>query len=83
MVRGKFEPLIVARPHPQATWILGEIQKLYDIEDRARAMTDHPTAGVASGRVPTDCEPHPGLAGRAGSRGVAQIAAPRGRELSA
>ena len=39
--RRKFEPLIVAGPHPQATWILGEIQKLYDIEDRARAMTDH------------------------------------------
>ena len=38
--RRKFEPLIVAGPHPQATWILGEIQKLYDIEDRARDMTD-------------------------------------------
>jgi len=39
--RRKFEPLIVAGPHPQATWILGEIQKLYDIEDRARDMTDN------------------------------------------
>jgi transposase len=38
--RRKFEPLIVAGPHPRATWILGEIQKLYDIEDRARDMTD-------------------------------------------
>ena len=38
--RRKFEPLIVAGPHPQATWILGEIQKLYDIEDRARDMSD-------------------------------------------
>jgi transposase len=38
--RRKFEPLIVAGPHPQATWILGEIQKLYDIEDRAWDMTD-------------------------------------------
>ncbi len=33
--RRKFEPLIEAGPHPQAAWILGEIQKLYDIEDRA------------------------------------------------
>jgi hypothetical protein len=38
--RRKFEPLFEAGPHPQAAWILGEIQKLYDIEDRARAMTD-------------------------------------------
>ena len=38
--RRKFEPLIGAGPHPQATWILGEIQKLYEIEDRARDMTD-------------------------------------------
>ena len=38
--RRKFEPLIQAGPHPQATWILREIQKLYDIEDRAREMTD-------------------------------------------
>lgn len=38
--RRKFEPLIEAGPHPQAAWILGEIQKLYDIEDRAREMTD-------------------------------------------
>ena len=38
--RRKFEPLIEAGPHPQAAWILGEIQKLYDIEDRARDMTD-------------------------------------------
>jgi transposase len=38
--RRKFEPLIQAGPHPQAAWILGEIQKLYDVEDRARDMTD-------------------------------------------
>jgi transposase len=38
--RRKFEPLIQTGPHPQATWILGEVQKLYDIEDRARDMTD-------------------------------------------
>ena len=38
--RRKFEPLIDAGPHPQAAWILGEIQELYDIEDRARDMTD-------------------------------------------
>ena len=38
--RRKFEPLVVEGPHPQATWILTEIQKLYDIEDRAREMTD-------------------------------------------
>jgi transposase len=38
--RRKFEPLIVDEPHPQAAWILREIQKLYDIEDRAREMTD-------------------------------------------
>ncbi len=38
--RRKFEPLIEAGPHPHATWILTEIQKLYDIEDRAREMTD-------------------------------------------
>ena len=38
--RRKFEPLIEAGYHPQAAWILGQIQKLYDIEDRARDMTD-------------------------------------------
>jgi transposase len=38
--RRKFEPLIEAGPHPHATWILTEIQKLYDIEDRAKDMTD-------------------------------------------
>jgi transposase len=38
--RRKFEPLLVAGKHPQATWILREIQKLYDIEDRARDMSD-------------------------------------------
>ena len=38
--RRKFEPLIEAGPHPQAAWILREIQKLYDTEDRARDMTD-------------------------------------------
>ncbi len=38
--RRKFEPLIVAGSHPEATWILTQIQKLYDIEDRAKDMTD-------------------------------------------
>lgn len=38
--RRKFEPLVAAGPHPQAAWILREIQKLYDIEDRAREMSD-------------------------------------------
>jgi len=38
--RRKFEPLVVEGDHPQATWILTEIQKLYDIEDRARELTD-------------------------------------------
>lgn len=28
-----------AGEHPQASWILGQIQKLYDIEDRARNLT--------------------------------------------
>jgi hypothetical protein len=37
--RRKFEPLLMAGKHPQATWILRQIQKLYDIEDRARNMT--------------------------------------------
>jgi transposase len=38
--RRKFEPLIQAGDHPQAAWILAQIRKLYDIEDRARDMTD-------------------------------------------
>ncbi len=38
--RRKFEPLIQDGPHPQATWILEQIQKLYDIEDRARLFTN-------------------------------------------
>ena len=38
--RRKFEPLLQAGPHPLASWILGMIQALYDIEDRARNMTD-------------------------------------------
>jgi len=38
--RRKFEPLLTAGPHPQAKWILAEIQKLYDIEDRAKDLTD-------------------------------------------
>lgn len=38
--RRKFEPLLVNGKHPQASWILTEIQKLYDIEDRARDMSD-------------------------------------------
>jgi len=37
--RRKFEPLVEAGEHPQASWILGQIQKLYDIEDRARNLT--------------------------------------------
>lgn len=39
--RRKFEPLVQDGPHPQATWILAQIQKLYDIEDRARLWTDN------------------------------------------
>ena len=39
--RRKFEPLsIQPEPHPQAKWILDRIQRLYDIEDRARPMSD-------------------------------------------
>ena len=38
--RRKFESLLVNGKHPQASWILREIQRLYDIEDRAREMTD-------------------------------------------
>lgn len=38
--RRKFEPLVASGPHSKAKWILTEIQKLYDIEDRARDMTD-------------------------------------------
>jgi transposase len=38
--RRKFEPLLLAGPHPHAKWILAQIQKLSDIEDRARDMTD-------------------------------------------
>jgi transposase len=38
--RRKFEPLIANGPHPQASWILRQIKKLYDIEDRAADMTD-------------------------------------------
>ena len=38
--RRKFEPLVVSGPHPHAAWILAEIQKLYDIEDRAKNLTD-------------------------------------------
>ena len=37
--RRKFEPLIQDGFHPQAAWILSAIQKLYDIEDRARNLT--------------------------------------------
>ena len=37
--RRKFEPLVQDGPHPQATWILEQIQQLYDIEDRARLWT--------------------------------------------
>ncbi len=38
--RRKFEPLVQDGPHPQATWILAQIQKLYDIEDRTRLSTN-------------------------------------------
>jgi len=38
--RRKFEPLLVPGKKTPARWILSEIQKLYDIEDRGRAMTD-------------------------------------------
>jgi transposase len=38
--RRKFEPLVLEGSHPQATWILTQIRKLYDIEDRAKDMTD-------------------------------------------
>jgi len=37
--RRKFEPLVAAGPHPQASWILRQIKQLYDIEDRAAEMT--------------------------------------------
>lgn len=38
--RRKFEPLLVAGKKTPARWILVEIQKLYDIEDRARGMSN-------------------------------------------
>jgi transposase len=38
--RRKFEPLVNDGPHAQAAWIMREIQKLYDIEDRARNLSD-------------------------------------------
>lgn len=38
--RRKFEPLLVAGKKTPARWILVEIQKLYDIEDRARDMAN-------------------------------------------
>lgn len=38
--RRKFEPLIVTAPHPQATGILRQIRDLYEIEDRARDLTN-------------------------------------------
>lgn len=38
--RRKFEPLVQDAPHPQAAWILEQIQKLYDIEERARDLSD-------------------------------------------
>lgn len=38
--RRKFEPLVAqGKKHPKAKWILTEIQKLYDIEDRARELS--------------------------------------------
>jgi len=38
--RRKFEPLVKDAPHPQAAWILKQIQRLYDIEERARDFSD-------------------------------------------
>ncbi len=38
--RRKFEALVNDGPHPQASWIMSQIQQLYDIEDRARTLTD-------------------------------------------
>jgi transposase len=38
--RRKFEPLLVAGKQTPARWILVEIQKLYDIEDRARGLSN-------------------------------------------
>ena len=39
--RRKFEPLAAqGKKHPKAKWILTEIQKLYDIEDRARQLSN-------------------------------------------
>lgn len=38
--RRKFEPLVANGPHPQASWVLRQIQKLYDIEDRAHDTTN-------------------------------------------
>ena len=38
--RRKFEPLLVPGKKTPASWILLEIQRLYDIEDRARSMSD-------------------------------------------
>lgn len=37
--RRKFEPLVIPGRRTKASWILKEVQKLYDIEDRARLMT--------------------------------------------
>lgn len=38
--RRKFEPLVKEGPHPQATWVLERIQRIYDIEHRAGLMND-------------------------------------------
>jgi transposase len=37
--RRKFEPLLIPGRQTQASWVLREIQRLYDIEDRAREMS--------------------------------------------
>jgi len=38
--RRKFEPLVGGQKTTKAKWILRQIRKLYDIEDRARTMSD-------------------------------------------
>jgi hypothetical protein len=45
--RRKFEPLVAqGKKHPKAKWILTEIQKLYDIEDRARELSNEERLGL-------------------------------------
>lgn len=44
--RRKFEPLLVPGKKTPASWILSEIQKLYDIEDRARDLSSEERLGL-------------------------------------